>query len=86
MALVARPARPKEVRDNPQAKASLDAEYNVRCRDLNAWDTSGVRGWFGGHAEANRNGKRIHARMFFCTCVEKSAELPEGHPNRKYKR
>ncbi len=29
MALVARPARPKEVKENPKAQASLDLEYNA---------------------------------------------------------
>ena len=55
MALVARPVKPKEVKENPKAKASLDVEYNALCNDLKAWDMSGVREWFDVQALAKRD-------------------------------
>ena len=50
MALVARLARPKEVKENPKAQASLDVEYSALCDDLNAWDMLGVKEWFDAQA------------------------------------
>ena len=46
---------------------------------------SGVRVWFDVQAQAKRTQKRIHVGSVFGICVEKNAELPDGHPNRKYK-
>ena len=85
MAFVARPVRPKEVKTNPAAQASLDVEYNALCHDLKAWDMAGVKEWFDVQAQAKRNNKRVHVGMIFGLCVEKNAELPVGHPNRKHK-
>ncbi len=65
MALVARPVKPKEVKENPKAKASLDVEYNALCNDLKAWDMSGDREWFDVQAQAKRIQKRIHVGMIF---------------------
>ncbi len=73
------------MKDNPKARASLDAEYNVLCDNLKAWDTSGEIEWFVVQAQAKRNGKRNHAGVIFGICVEKNAEIFEGHPNRKSK-
>ncbi len=85
MALVARPVRPKEVKTNPAAQASLDKEYNALCHELKAWDMNGVREWTAVQNEARKANKRVHVGMIFGICVEKNAELPAGDPNRKYK-
>ena len=69
MALVARPARPKEAKDNPKAQASLDAEFNAPCNDLKAWDMAGLKEWFDVQAPAKSNGKRIHVGLTFGICV-----------------
>ncbi len=86
MAILARPVRPQDVKDNPKAQASLDVESDALCDDLQAWDMVGVKEWFDVQARAKCNGKRMHVGMIIWICVEKKAELPEGHPNRKYKR
>ncbi len=85
MALFARPVWPEEVKDNPKAQASLDVEYNALCDGPKALDMIGLKDLSDVQAQAKCSGERIHVGMIFWICIEKNAELPEGHPNRKYK-
>ena len=83
-ACVARPVGGRERKENPLARAALAKEWR-RLREGGCWDESRVREWRDVAAEAHRNGAVVHQGRIFDIVVEKNAELPEGHPGRKYK-
>ena len=57
----------------------------TRLRERKVWDETVIREWSDLAREARRKGKDINFGYLFGICVEKGSELPEGHPNRKYK-
>ena len=82
LACVARSVKPKEVKTNAQAQASLQKEWEA-LRKIGAWNESKVREWSNVREEAKLKNKRAHVGMVFGICVEKGSELPAGHPGRK---
>ena len=81
---VARPVPHKERRENPEAQAALAKEWE-KLRKIDCWLEHKVREWGAVSAEARRTGKACHVGRIFAICVEKNAELPKGHPSRKFK-
>ncbi len=61
--------------------AAWDAEWN-RLRSIGTWDESTVREAAIVKAEAKKKNEKVHIPRIFTICVEKNAELPEGHTNR----
>ncbi len=84
LAMVARPVRPKEIKENKGAQAAMDKEWKA-LRDLGTWNESKVCEWSDVKASAKVKNVRVHIGMVFGICVEKGSELPEGNPGRKYK-
>ena len=56
-----------------------------RLRTAGCWDESRVREWRDVATEAQRNGVVAHAGRIFDIVAAKNAELPKGHPGRKFK-
>ena len=56
-----------------------------RLQDMNCWDVTKVREWHDVWREAKEKGETHHLGRVFALRHEKNAELPEGHPNRKFK-
>ena len=83
-ACVARSVGKREILSNAAAKASLDKEWN-KLRRQGCWNEDMVREWADVVREVKEKGITYHVGRIFDICVEKNAELPEGHPNRKYK-
>ncbi len=81
---VARSVTKKEAAANPDAQKALQKEWD-RLRDINTWDESGVREWQDVEREAKASKKTVHVGRLFAICVEKNAELPQGHADRKFK-
>ena len=81
---VARSVGKREVAENPQALEAVLKEWD-KLRKAGAWDESNPREWSEVAAEARANGATAHVGRIFEICVEKNAELPAGHPNRKFK-
>jgi hypothetical protein len=84
-ACVARPVSKREALGLPAAKAALDKEWDKLIIKQKCWDEKGVREWDDVAAEAKRLNIKTHVGRVFDMCTEKNAELPLGHPNRKYK-
>jgi len=83
-ACVARPVNAKEVARTPKAQEALQKEWD-RLRGMRCWDESQVREWSDVSRECKRTGEKAHVGRVFAICVEKNAELPTDHPNRKFK-
>ena len=81
---VARVLKKKEVAANPKAQAAMAAEWEALTK-MKTWSLDQVREWSDVAAEARREGKRVHIGRVFGFVSEKGSELPEGHPDRKYK-
>ena len=81
---VSRKVNAKELARNPKAREKMRDEYS-KLTDDGVWDLSGVRGWRDVAAEAKKAGTKAHRGNVFGLCFEKGAELPEGHPDRKFK-
>ena len=74
----------KEQQENPKAKAAMQKEWG-RLRAIGCWDESKVCEWRDVAARAARDGVTNHVGRIFGICVEKNEDLPEGHPDRKFK-
>ena len=89
-ACVARSVNRTERLSTPAAMKAMDKEWsrlrNVKHRaGVGVWDETQVRERFEVVAEARRLGEDYHFARIFDICVEKGAELPEGHSERKFK-
>ena len=62
----------------------MDAEWE-RLRKMWTWDEVVVRKWADVAREARQAGKEVHLGYLLGLCFEKGSELPEGHPDRKFK-
>ena len=89
-AMVARPVGRKERDETPAALEAIAKEWS-RLRSIKhkygvgVWDETRVRSRREVIAEARRDGVTIHMARIFDLCVEKGHELPQGHPERKFK-
>ena len=81
---VARKVPASEIAKNSVARDKMRDEHN-KLTDHGVWDLSGVRSWSDVAAEAKRKGTKAHRGNVFGLCFEKGAELPAGHPDRKFK-
>ncbi len=84
LAMVAHSAKPKEVKTNEKARASLQKEWDS-LRAIGAWGEAGAQEWSTVRDASKRAGKRVKGGMVFGIVVEKGSELPEGNPGRKHK-
>ena len=50
-----------------------------------SWDETKVREWSLVFREARQKNEKVHIGRISEICVEKGSELPEGHPERKFK-
>jgi hypothetical protein len=62
----------------------MDAEWE-RLRKMGTWDEVVIREWADVAREARQAGKEVHFGYLLGLCFEKGSELPEGHPDRKFK-
>ena len=81
---VARVLKKKEGAANPKAQAAMAAEWEALTK-MKTWSMDQVREWSDVAAEARRENKRDHIGRVFGFVSEKGSELPEGHPDRKFK-
>ena len=84
ISMVAKVINKKEVEKSPAAKAAMAKERQA-LRDLKTWDESAVEEWDVVADRSRRAGARVHVGRVFGFVSIKNSELPEGHPNRKYK-
>ena len=84
MAAVAQSFSKKEAAGNPKAQKTIKKEWDRLCR-LGTWDESKVRNWADVKNEAKRAGETVHIGRLLPTLVEKSSELEEDNPDRKFK-
>ncbi|MCP4209475.1 MAG: hypothetical protein GY767_20865, partial [Shimia sp.] len=64
--------------------ASVKVEWG-KLKKRKVWDDSVVMEWADKARNARNSGQKIHLGRAFGICVEKHPELPEDHPDRKYK-
>ena len=74
----------KNTKVPPLAAAALTKEWDKLIK-AGVWDTTKVREWADVAGVARRSGKKAHVGRIFEICVEKNAELPANHPERKFK-
>ena len=84
LALVARVVGAKEIESTPAAKAAMDKEWKKLC-DKACWLEKKVREYRDVAAEAQHKQTKAHFGKVFEICSVKGDELPEGHPQRKWK-
>ena len=89
-ACVARPVSRKERNETPAALEACAKEWhrlrNIKHkRGVGVWDESKVREKAQVRRESQQTGVAVHFARIFDLCVEKGSELPEGHPERKFK-
>ena len=88
----ARPVSKDEIKKNKLAQQANDAEWQ-RLRDIGTWienqveEASVVRKRFAARNKWKSPDQieKAHFGRVFCITVEKNAELPVGHPLRKFK-
>ena len=73
-----------EVSRNPEVQKKMRAESD-QLEQNGVCDLRGVRSWREVADEAAASGTKAHRGNVFGLCFEKGAELPEGHPARKFK-
>ena len=73
-----------ELKATPAAQAAAKLEWD-RLVASGVFDMSVVRGWSEVRSEARQSGETIHHGSIATIVVEKGAELPLGHPDRKFK-
>ncbi|MCP4242456.1 MAG: hypothetical protein GY772_18020, partial [bacterium] len=83
-AFVARPLRPLEWHNSPEAWAAVMKEWEM-LRKIGTWDEATVREWRDVAREARRTGEKMHVGRIFTLCFEKNQELEVGSPARKFK-
>eukprot|EP00439_Symbiodinium_sp_Y106_P006827 s4042_g1.t1 len=83
-ALVARVVNRAEIDRTPKAKEAMDKEWQ-KLVDKSCWLHSKVREFRDVSAEAVRKGIKAHLGRIFQICSIEGDELPEGHPDRKWK-
>jgi hypothetical protein len=82
LALVARAVQKREMETQPAAAQAMKKEWSTMHKIV--WDCHNVREKSQVIAEAKRKNETIQLGRVHGICVEKNAELPDGHPNRKY--
>ena len=82
-AMVARPVARAEATTDERAIKALAKEWATIHEKV--WDVWKVREKADVMREAKRSGTTVQFGRVHGICVEKNAELPEGHPNRKFK-
>ena len=83
-ACVARPVSKSERKLKPKAMQAMKDEWN-RLRKMGTWDDLSVRPWRAVAREARDKGEEVHFGYLLGLCFEKGSELPENHPDRKFK-
>ena len=81
---VARSVTKKEAAGNKKAMEAMQKEWD-RLTEIGTWDLKSVREWDSVRNEAKKNKETIHIGRVFPILVEKNSELPEDHPDRKFK-
>eukprot|EP00959_Pyramimonas_sp_CCMP1952_P097232 2032467-Pyramimonas_sp.AAC.1 len=81
-ACVARPVTKAEAANNKKAHKALMDEWG-RLRKIKTWDESKVQELR--DVKIKMKGETFHIGRLFAMLVEKNAELPEGHKDRKFK-
>ena len=56
-----------------------------RLKKMGTWDEIVVREWRDVAKEARQNDTEVHFGYLLGLCFEKGSELPDGHPDRKFK-
>ena len=82
-AMVARPVARAEATTDERAIKALAKEWATIHEKV--WDVWKVREKADVKREAKRSGETVQFGRVHGICVEKNAELPEGHPNLKFK-
>ena len=83
-ALVARVVGPKEIESTPAAKEAMDREWK-KLADKSCWLEKQVREYRDVAAEAKHKNVKAHFGKIFEICSVKGDELPDGHPQKKWK-
>ena len=81
---VARPVARKEMMENEDARKAMRKEW-LGQHAVGVYDFSVVREYDDVVREAKQSGKEVHMARIHGICVEKNFQLPQGHPNRKFK-
>ena len=81
---VARPVSRKELPENEDARKAMRKEW-LGQHAAGVYDFSVVREYDDVVREAKQSGKEVHMARIHGICVEKNFQLPQGHPNRKFK-
>lgn len=83
-AAVARVLTKAEIGQSKDAQKALDAEWQ-KLIDKGVWDENKVKECKQIVADAQKLGEKVHIGRIFEICSIKGDELPDGHPQRKYK-
>ena len=83
-AAVARVLTKAEIGQSKDAQKALDVEWQ-KLIDKGVWDENRVTECRQVVSDAQKKGEKIHIGRIFEICSIKGDELPEGHPQRKYK-
>ena len=83
-AAVARVLTKAEIGQSKDAQKALDAEWQ-KLIDKGVWDENRVKECKQIVSDAQKKSEKIHIGRIFEICSIKGDELPEGHPQRKYK-
>ena len=83
-AVVARVVGPKEIESTPAAKEAMDREWK-KLADKSCWLEKKVREYRDVAAEAKHKNVKAHFGKIFEICSVKGDELPDGHPQKKWK-
>ena len=83
-AMVSRPVGRAEIESNPKAKEGMLKEWKG-LRDQEVFDFTMVREYDDVVAEAKKDKKEVHMARVHGICVEKSYQLSEDNPGRKFK-
>jgi len=83
-ACVARPVSRREQRANPKARDAMRDEWE-RLRKMGTWDDTTVEEWSDVAKKARAANEEVHFGYLLGSCFEKGSELPDNHPDRKFK-
>ena len=73
-----------EIHANKKAQKAMDDEY-YKLQNRGTWDIKRVRERQSVENDALAKGKKIHVGRVFGIGVKKGAELPDEHPDQRYK-